>query len=73
MADLERRGVDRILLGGDLAFAGRQPAEVVDRVRELGWPGVVGNVDEMLWNHEALAEWEARQAKSAAGVNGPDV
>jgi diadenosine tetraphosphatase ApaH/serine/threonine PP2A family protein phosphatase len=52
-----------VLQGGDLAFAGWQPAEVVDRVRELGWPGVVGNVDEMLWRREALAEWEARAPK----------
>jgi diadenosine tetraphosphatase ApaH/serine/threonine PP2A family protein phosphatase len=52
-----------VLQGGDLAFAGRQPAEVVDRVRELGWPGVVGNVDEMLWRREALAEWAARAPK----------
>jgi hypothetical protein len=63
IADLERRGVERVVQGGDLAFAGWQPAEVVDRVRELGWPGVVGNTDEMLWRPEALAEWEARSAK----------
>jgi diadenosine tetraphosphatase ApaH/serine/threonine PP2A family protein phosphatase len=52
-----------VLQGGDLAFAGRQPAEVVDRVREVGWPGIVGNTDEMLWRHEALAEWEGRAPK----------
>jgi diadenosine tetraphosphatase ApaH/serine/threonine PP2A family protein phosphatase len=63
IADLERRGVDRVLQGGDVAFAGWQPGEVIDRVRELGWPGVVGNTDEMLWRPEALAEWEARAPK----------
>src|SRR5207249_1540073 len=46
------RGVDRVVHAGDLAFAGCQPAEVIDRVRELGWPGIVGNTDEMLWRPE---------------------
>jgi putative phosphoesterase len=52
IADLSRRGVDRVVHGGDLALAGCQPAEVVDRVRELGWPGIVGNTDELLWRPE---------------------
>lgn len=52
IADLERRGVRRVIQGGDLALAGCQPAEVIDRVRELGWPGVHGNVDELLWAPE---------------------
>jgi putative phosphoesterase len=49
LADIERRAPDLVLHGGDLALMGAQPAEVVDRVRELGWPGVVGNTDEVLW------------------------
>jgi putative phosphoesterase len=49
VADIERRDVDRVLQGGDLVLAGCQPAEVIDRVRELGWLGVVGNTDELLW------------------------
>ena len=48
IADIERRGADRIVHGGDLALGGCQPAERIDRVRELGWPGVVGNTDEVL-------------------------
>jgi diadenosine tetraphosphatase ApaH/serine/threonine PP2A family protein phosphatase len=55
--------VDRVLQGGDLALGGWQPAEVVDRVRELGWPGVVGNTDELLWRPEALAEQLERAPK----------
>src|SRR5919205_694622 len=49
VADLERRAPDLVVHGGDLALMGPRPAEVVDRVRELGWPGVVGNTDELLW------------------------
>ena len=55
--------MDRVLQGGDLALGGWQPAEVVDRVRELGWPGVVGNTDELLWRPEALAEQLERAPK----------
>lgn len=52
VADLERRAPDVVVHGGDLALMGPQPAEVVDRLRELGWPGVVGNTDELLWRPE---------------------
>jgi putative phosphoesterase len=54
IADIERRGVDRVLHGGDLVLGGCQAAEVIDRVCELGWPGVVGNTDEVLWRPELL-------------------
>jgi predicted phosphodiesterase len=66
IADLERRGVDRVLQGGDLALAGCRPAEVVDRVRELGWPGVVGNTDEVLWRPEELETQEREAPKLGA-------
>jgi Icc-related predicted phosphoesterase len=42
ISDLERRGVERLIHGGDLALVGCQGAEVIDTVRELGWPGVGG-------------------------------
>jgi putative phosphoesterase len=50
--DLARRGVEHVIHGGDLALAGCQGAEVIDLVRELGWPGIVGNTDELLWRPE---------------------
>ena len=49
ITDIGRRCVDRVVHGGDLALVGCQPAQVIDRVRELGWPGIVGNTDELLW------------------------
>lgn len=52
VADVARRGADLVVHGGDLALMGPRPAEVVERVRELGWPGVVGNTDELLWRPE---------------------
>jgi predicted phosphodiesterase len=54
LADIERRAPDLVLHGGDLALMGAPPAVVSDRVRELGWPGVVGNTDEVLWRPQEL-------------------
>lgn len=52
IGDLARDAPDVVLHGGDLVLMGPQPAEVADRIRELGWPGVVGNTDELLWRPE---------------------
>jgi putative phosphoesterase len=49
LADIESRAPDLVLQGGDLALMGAQPAQVIDRMRELAWPGVVGNTDAALW------------------------
>ena len=48
LADLDRVRPDTVVLGGDLALGGPHPVEVVDRLRELGWPSVLGNTDEAL-------------------------
>jgi predicted phosphodiesterase len=77
LADLRQTSPDLILHGGDLAHGGSSPAEIVDHVRDLGWPGVVGNTDEMLFRPESLTEfgsqlpqlqplWNAIQEMAAA-------
>ena len=55
LADLELVGPDLVVSGGDLALNGPRPAECVDRVRELGWPGVIGNTDRVLGGQPAEA------------------
>jgi predicted phosphodiesterase len=60
LTDLQRTSPDVILHGGDLAASGANPAEVVDRIRDLGWPGVVGNTDEMLYRPESLTEFASQ-------------
>jgi predicted phosphodiesterase len=60
LADLRQTSPDVILHGGDLVAEGARPAEIVDRIRELGWQGVAGNTDEMLWRPESLTEFAAR-------------
>jgi predicted phosphodiesterase len=57
LADLRQTAPDLILHGGDLAHGGASPADIVDQVRDLGWQGVVGNVDEMLFRPESLTEF----------------
>lgn len=54
IADLRKEAPDLVLQGGDLAYGGCHAAEVMDRVAELGWPGVLGNTDEVLWDTEPL-------------------
>jgi predicted phosphodiesterase len=49
ISDLEQAGpVDEVLIGGDLAQGGAQPAEVVDEIRRRRWPSVRGNSDDLL-------------------------
>ena len=60
LADLRQTSPDLILHGGDLADGGASPVEIVDRIRSLGWQGVMGNTDEMLWMPESLAEFANR-------------
>jgi putative phosphoesterase len=59
LADLRDAAPDLVLHGGDLANAGSSPSAVVDLIRELGWPGVVGNGDEMLFRPASLEEYAA--------------
>jgi predicted phosphodiesterase len=57
LAHLKLTSPDIVFHGGDLADAGASPIEIVDRVRDLGWPGVAGNTDEMLFRPESLQEF----------------
>ena len=54
LADLRQTSPDLVLHGGDLVSGGSSPAEIVDRVRDLGWRGVFGNADEAIARPETL-------------------
>lgn len=60
LADLRETSPDLVLHGGDLVFGGSSPAEIVDRVRDLGWPGVFGNTDEGIARPATLEEFAAQ-------------
>jgi len=65
LADLRETSPDLVLHGGDLADAGSSPEEIVDRIRDLGWQGVAGNTDEMLFRPESLAEFAKHSSAPA--------
>ena len=48
IADLEHAAPDLVVQGGDLVIGGPRPAECVDRIREMGWPSVIGNIDTVV-------------------------
>ena len=48
LADLESVSPDLVVHGGDLC-SGSRSADVIDRIRDLAWPGVYGNSDEAQW------------------------
>jgi putative phosphoesterase len=59
LSDLRQIAPDLIFHGGDLADGGPGGVEIIDQVRALGWPGVAGNTDEMLFRPESLVEFAA--------------
>ncbi len=63
LADLRHVAPDLVVHGGDLAAGGSRPAEIIDQIRSLGWDGVCGNTDEMLWSPKALEQFTAAQPK----------
>jgi putative phosphoesterase len=65
LTDLRQVAPDLVVHGGDLAAGGTHPADVVDQVRSLGWPGVRGNTDEMLWAPESLKQFAAANPQIA--------
>ena len=45
LADMQTRSIDQVVCLGDAIQGGPQPAEVVDRLRAIGCPVVMGNAD----------------------------
>ena len=55
-ADIENQKVDQIVCLGDAIQGGPQPAAVVQRLRKLGCPVVMGNADAWLLSGEETAD-----------------
>src|SRR5947207_5190268 len=66
LADLQQTSPDLVLHGGDLADGGASPVEIIDRIRDLGWRGVLGNTDEMLFRPASLEEFASRSSAQPA-------
>ena len=48
LEDIRQQGIEQIVCLGDAIQGGAQPAETVQRLRELGCPVVMGNADDWL-------------------------
>jgi predicted phosphodiesterase len=48
LTDLERQGPDAVICLGDVAATGPRPHETLGRLRERGWPVLLGNADAWL-------------------------
>lgn len=48
-----------MLHGGDLADTGASPIAIIDQIRDLGWRGVAGNTDEMLFRPDSLTAFSS--------------
>ena len=66
LADLREVAPDLIVHGGDLSSGGAHPAEIIDQIQSLDWPGVCGNTDEMLYAPNRLTEFAATLPQLAA-------
>jgi putative phosphoesterase len=60
LADMARRGVDRLICLGDVTMKGPLPKECVDRVRALGCPVVQGNTDSAYLPERHPSNYPAR-------------
>src|ERR1700682_4381744 len=65
LADLRGVAHDLVVHGGYLAFGGAHPAEIIDEIRALKWPGVKGNTDEVFWYAEPLTKMAANPKLAA--------
>jgi hypothetical protein len=63
LADLRQTSPDLIFYDGYLPHGGASPAEIVDQIRDLGWQGVLGNTDEMLFRPESRRSLPIKRLK----------
>lgn len=66
VAHIQQTSPDLVLHGGDLADPGSSPIEIIDRIRHLGWHGVMGNTDEMLVRPDSLEDFASHSSAPAA-------
>jgi predicted phosphodiesterase len=61
--ELARLGIEDAVCLGDVAQGGDEPAAVLDRLAELGWPVILGNADQFLLDglEEVTAEHRTRR------------
>ena len=80
LADIDRAGVDQIVFLGDVAAIGPQPCEVIERLRALDPPCIMGNHDmevlnpELVHGHADVSPWEVELTDWCVGqLSGADL
>src|SRR3954471_1852078 len=63
LRELSRFGVHDAVVLGDVAQGGDEPAAVLDRLAELGWPVILGNADHFLLEIPADPNEELTEAQ----------
>jgi len=66
LRDLRYVRPDVVFHGGDLVDGGSRPVDVLDQIRDLGWPGVLGNADEIYTRPESLDEFAGQSSAPAS-------
>jgi predicted phosphodiesterase len=57
LADIRAAGVDRTVCLGDVATLGPRPSEVLQRLRDLGCPVIVGNHDAFMLDAQLIRSY----------------
>jgi len=57
LADIEQEKVDQIVCLGDVATLGPRPREVLQRIKDLNCPCIVGNHDQFLLQPHLLSDY----------------
>jgi predicted phosphodiesterase len=65
LGELRALGIDDAVVLGDVAQGGDEPAQVLDRLAELGWPVILGNADHFLLEIPAESNEEISAAQLA--------
>jgi hypothetical protein len=66
LADMRQCSPDSGSSQRRLSGGGSSPIEIVDRIRSLGWQGVMGNTDEMLVRPNSLEEFASQSSAPPA-------
>jgi putative phosphoesterase len=57
LASIDRHGVDQVVCLGDVATLGPRPGFVLDALRRIGCPCILGNHDEFLFNPDLIRSY----------------
>ena len=69
LRELEQEHIEQIICLGDIGSLGPQPHEVVERLRDLGCPVIMGNTDEWLLNPPVVTEKHSESERILREVN----